>query len=91
MDISNQCPPGLGKPGISPTGADQDWDIPNLKIKSWISLICADHIWYIPKSAKIYLWSATRNEQFPMPSGPRPGARPIYSARTSNTQQTFPM
>ena len=28
------------------------------KIKSWISLICAEQIWYIPKTEKIYLWSA---------------------------------
>ena len=27
-------------------------------MKSWISLICAEQIWYIPKIEKIYLWSA---------------------------------
>ena len=65
MDISNQCRPGWGYPnfqklnhgylqqvrtriGISQTS----------KIKSWISLICAEQIWYIPKTEKIYLWSA---------------------------------
>ena len=66
MDISNQCRPGWGYPnfqklnhgylqqvrtriGISQTS----------KIKSWISLIWAEQIWYIPKTEKIYLWVQT--------------------------------
>ena len=68
MDISNQCRPGLGKPWISPTGADQIIRIgisQTSKIKSGISLICAAQTWYIPKTEKIYLWSANMHSAYP--------------------------
>ena len=65
MDISNQCRPGWGYPNLQKLNHGYLQQVrtrigisQTSKIKSWISLICAEQIWYIPKTEKIYLRSA---------------------------------
>ena len=65
MDISDQCRAGWGYPNFQELNHGYLQQVltrigipQTSKIKSWISLICAEQVWYIPKTEMIYLWNA---------------------------------